>query len=42
MKDPIYPLSTWKPEKEGSFNIEDSDDVLGIARQLIDGNHLAS
>lgn len=39
MKDPIYPLSTWKPEKEGNFNIEDSDDVLGIARQLIDGNH---
>lgn len=39
MKTPVYPLSTWKPETLESFSMEDSDDLAGLMRNLIDGQH---
>ena len=33
-------MTTTPPTRSGeSFSIEDSDDIFGIARQLIDGRH---
>jgi len=39
MKEPIFPLSDWTQPTSGSFDFENCDDVLGAARELIDGNH---
>lgn len=39
MKRLVYPLSTWKPEPAESFSLEDSDDLIGVMRNLIDGRH---
>lgn len=39
MKNPVYPLSTWNPSSVESFNLEDSDDLIGVMKNLIDGNH---
>lgn len=39
MKNPVYPLSTWNPKSIESFSLEDSDDLIGVIKNLIDGNH---
>jgi general stress protein 26 len=39
MKKVIYPLSCWQEESDGTFNPEDCDDVIGVMKSLIDGNH---
>jgi general stress protein 26 len=39
MKKPIFPLSNWDQPTLGSFDFESSDDIVGAARELIDGNH---
>lgn len=39
MKKPILPLSSWTQPALGSFDFENSDDIVGVARELIDGNH---
>ncbi|CAN5436217.1 hypothetical protein BH09VER1_BH09VER1_52210 [soil metagenome] len=39
MKTPIFPLSSWTQPASSSFDFENSDDILGVARELIDGNH---
>lgn len=39
MKDLIAPISTWTPDSPDAFHLEDSDDLTGVLRRLIDGRH---
>jgi general stress protein 26 len=39
MKKVIYPLATRQSGSGETFNPEDCDDILGVMKSLIDGNH---
>jgi len=39
MNNLVSPLSQWTPDLSEHFDLEDSDDVIGVAKRLIDGQH---
>lgn len=39
MKNPVFPTAPWLTQAGESVDLENADDIINIARQLIDGEH---